>query len=129
MIDFYFNDYWKNKIYEVASTINANFYYGNALVDLKDNYAAGNRQMLWLKIQLSDWLARAQTEPDHIRFVVKNDGSGNLDYIEINADGENTEGILRQVSSRNDFWGIPIKRINKREALSINIPAVYQFFV
>lgn len=129
MIDFYFNDYWKNKIYEVASTMNAAFYYGNASVDLKDNYAKGNRQMLWLKIQLSDWLARAQTKPDHIRFVVKNDGSGNLDYIEINADGENTEGILRQVSSRNDFWGIPIKRLNKREALSINIPAVYQFFV
>jgi hypothetical protein len=53
---------------------------------------------------------RFQLRNDVISFVVKSDGSGDLDYIKI-LDGYSIDVMISKIRETNSFWGIPIKTI------------------
>lgn len=50
---------------------------------------------------------------DVVHFVVKSDGTGNLDYIKL-PKRENYEKIAAYVENFGEFWGVPIGNIQEK---------------
>ncbi len=121
-MNYEFNNQTDSKIRESLQMLNNDFYYGCASIDI-------NTQIYTCRTDCCQtYIAKIkfQLRNDVISFIVKSDGSGDLDYIKI-LDGYSIDVMINKIRETNSFWGIPVKTIEAKIDREFN--ETYKYYI
>lgn len=124
-MEYYFNNKSERLIRQALQELNTQFYYGCAEIELETE---GYFSSIY-KIDCQEYIATIwfQHTKYIIEFVVKSDGTGDIDYIDIN-DGYSIDKLINIIQQRHNFYGIEIESIEEKTDFIYDSSNSYKFY-